>query len=94
MDHQKTMAADDARVVEDEVNIRELLCLHLRHEGYVCDDVGDGNAAGAHATERYDLLVLDRMLPGSTACRCRAVRNGERTPMCQSDAHRRRVRGE
>jgi DNA-binding response OmpR family regulator len=31
-------------VVEDEVNIRELVCLHLRHEGYVCDDVGDGNA--------------------------------------------------
>ena len=41
------MAATLTRVlvVEDEVNIRELVCLHLRHEGYVCDDVGDGKAA-------------------------------------------------
>jgi len=67
-------------VVEDEVNIRELVCLHLRHEGYVCDDVGDGKAALERTrTERYDLLVLDLMLPGLDGLSlCRAVRNGER----------------
>src|SRR6478672_11817550 len=66
-------------VVEDEVNIRELVCLHLRHEGYVCDDVGDGKAALARAqSERYDLLVLDLMLPGLDGLSlCRAVRNGQ-----------------
>jgi two-component system OmpR family response regulator/two-component system alkaline phosphatase synthesis response regulator PhoP len=66
-------------VVEDEVNIRELVCLHLRHEGYACDDVGDGNAALARTqAERYDLLVLDVMLPGLDGLSlCRAVRNGQ-----------------
>jgi DNA-binding response OmpR family regulator len=66
-------------VVEDEVNIRELVCLHLRHEGYVCDDVGDGKAGLALAqAERYDLLVLDLMLPGLDGLSvCRAVRNGQ-----------------
>lgn len=66
-------------VVEDEVNIRELVCLHLRHEGYLCDDVGDGREALARTqTERYDLLVLDVMLPGLDGLSlCRAVRNGQ-----------------
>jgi DNA-binding response OmpR family regulator len=66
-------------VVEDEANIRELVCLHLRHEGYVCDDVGDGKAALERTrTERYDLLVLDLMLPGLDGLSlCRAVRNGQ-----------------
>src|SRR5499427_4066504 len=65
-------------VVEDEVNIRELVCLHLRHEGYVCDAVGDGKAALERTqTERYDLLVLDVMLPGLDGLSlCRAIRNG------------------
>jgi two-component system OmpR family response regulator/two-component system alkaline phosphatase synthesis response regulator PhoP len=65
-------------VVEDEVNIRELVCLHLRHEGYACDAVGDGTAALERSqAERYDLLVLDVMLPGLDGLSlCRAVRNG------------------
>jgi len=74
------MAAPLTRVlvVEDEVNIRELVCLHLRHEGYVCEDVGDGNAALERTeAQRYDLLVLDLMLPGLDGLSlCRAVRNG------------------
>ena len=77
---EKTVTPPVTRVlvVEDEVNIRELVCLHLRHEGYVCDDVGDGKA-GLERTERerYDLLVLDLMLPGLDGLSlCRAVRNG------------------
>ena len=66
-------------VVEDEVNIRELVCLHLRHEGYLCDAVGDGKAALERTqAERYDLLVLDVMLPGLDGLSlCRAVRNGQ-----------------
>src|SRR5437867_5801151 len=66
-------------VVEDEPNIRELVCLHLRHEGYVCDDVGDGKLALERTqVERYDLLVLDVMLPGLDGLSlCRAVRNGQ-----------------
>ncbi len=47
-------AATRVLVVEDEVNIRELVCLHLRHEGYVCDDVGDGNAGARAGTRPSD----------------------------------------
>ena len=65
-------------VVEDEPHIRELVCLHLGLEGYHCDGVGDGPTAlqRAEAT-RFDLLVLDLMLPGLDGLAlCRAVRNG------------------
>jgi DNA-binding response OmpR family regulator len=65
-------------VVEDEPNICELVCLHLRHEGYTCEGVGDGQTGLRRAeSERYDLLVLDVMLPGLDGLSlCRAVRNG------------------
>ncbi len=52
-------------VVEDEPNIRELVCLHLGLEGYACDGVGDGrDALKRTEAERFDLLVLDVMIPG------------------------------
>jgi DNA-binding response OmpR family regulator len=74
------MATTPARVlvVEDEVNIRELVSLHMRHEGYACDGVGDGKTALARAeAQRYDLMVLDVMLPGLDGLSlCRAIRNG------------------
>jgi DNA-binding response OmpR family regulator len=65
-------------VVEDEPNIRELVCLHLRHEGYACEPAADGQAGLAKAqAEAYDLMVLDLMLPGLDGLSlCRAVRNG------------------
>jgi len=65
-------------VVEDEPNIRELVCLHLGHEGYRCEAVADGQAALARVQEQpFDLLVLDLMLPGLDGLSlCRAVRNG------------------
>jgi DNA-binding response OmpR family regulator len=67
-------------VVEDESNIRELVCLHLGHEGYDCESVADGQTALARAeTDRFDLLVLDVMIPGLDGLSlCRAVRNGQR----------------
>src|SRR5436190_2377537 len=65
-------------VVEDEPNIRELVCLHLGLEGYACDGVGDGREALKRTeAERFDLLVLDVMIPGIDGLSlCRAVRNG------------------
>ena len=65
-------------VVEDEPNIRELVCLHLRHEGYECEGLGDGAAALKRSgAEAFDLMVLDVMLPGLDGLSlCRAVRNG------------------
>src|SRR5215212_10438132 len=52
-------------VVEDEKNIRDLVCLHLGLEGYECVAVGDGKEAMLLASEKpFDLIVLDLMLPG------------------------------
>lgn len=76
---EKTVTASPrVLVVEDEPNIRELVCLHLGLEGYACEGVGDGKA-GLDRTEaeRFDLLVLDVMLPGLDGISlCRAVRKG------------------
>ena len=65
-------------VVEDEPNIRELVSLHLGLEGYACEGVADGQAALARTeVDRFDLLVLDVMLPGLDGVSlCRAVRRG------------------
>ena len=65
-------------VVEDEPNIRELVCLHLGLEGYACESAADGRAALQRTeAERFDLLVLDVMLPGLDGVSlCRAVRRG------------------
>ena len=65
-------------VVEDEPNIRDLVCLHLRHEGYACEAFADGQAAlVAVRAQAFDLMVLDLMLPGLDGLSlCRAVRNG------------------
>jgi len=65
-------------VVEDEPNIRELVCLHLGLEGYSCEGVGDGREALKRAeSDAFDLLVLDLMIPGIDGLSlCRAVRNG------------------
>jgi two-component system OmpR family response regulator/two-component system alkaline phosphatase synthesis response regulator PhoP len=71
-------AAPRVLVVEDEANLRELVCLHLGHEGYACEGLADGTTALARAeAERYDLMVLDVMVPGLDGLSlCRAVRNG------------------
>jgi len=72
-------AAPRVLVVEDEPHIRELVCLHLGHEGYSCEAVGDGkDALRLTESERFDLLVLDVMIPGMDGVAlCRAVRNGQ-----------------
>ena len=52
-------------VVEDEQNIRELVCLHLGLENYDCVQCGDGESALKLTRSRhFDLVILDVMLPG------------------------------
>jgi len=65
-------------IVEDEPPIRELVALHLGLEGYQCEGVGDGRTALTRVeAERFDLMVLDVMIPGIDGLAlCRAVRNG------------------
>src|SRR5207244_4268996 len=66
-------------VVDEEPHVRDLVCLHLAMEGYACDAVGDGRSALAKVeAERFDLLVLDLLVPGLDGLElCRTVRNGQ-----------------
>jgi two-component system OmpR family response regulator/two-component system alkaline phosphatase synthesis response regulator PhoP len=63
-------------VVEDETNIRELVALHLRLERAEPVEAADGNAALELARQRrFDLVILDLMLPGLDGVTvCRAIR--------------------
>jgi len=82
-----------ALVVEDEQNIRNLVCLHLGVEGFTCLEAADGPAALAVAdARRVDVVVLDLMLPGLDGLSvCRAIRrsalNG-RVPILMLTARR------
>ena len=63
-------------VVEDERNIRELVALHLRLEHAEPVEAADGNTALDLARQRrFDLVILDLMLPGLDGMTvCRAIR--------------------
>lgn len=52
-------------IVEDEADIQELLDAYLRDAGYDTALAGDGiEAAALFQRERFDLVLLDVMLPG------------------------------
>lgn len=52
-------------VVEDQQDIADLIAMHLRDLGHAVDCVEDGRKGWEAArTGRYDLVVLDVMLPG------------------------------
>ena len=63
-------------VVEDEAHIRELVALHLRLEHTIPVEAEDGHAALDLARQRrFDLVILDLMLPGLDGLTvCRAIR--------------------
>ena len=63
-------------VVEDDPHIRELVALHLGLEGLEAMLIGDGREAlDRLAATRFDLVVLDLMLPGVDGLTiCRAMR--------------------
>ncbi|MEO9326643.1 response regulator transcription factor [Gordonia aurantiaca] len=52
-------------VVDDEENIRELLSVSLRFQGYQVDTAADGpSAIDKCRTRKPDILILDVMMPG------------------------------
>lgn len=63
-------------VVEDETEIRQLIVLHLRREGFDVEEVQDGEVARqALATRPFDLVILDWMLPSMSGLElCRWLR--------------------
>ena len=80
-------------VIEDEARIRELVSLHLQLEGLAPTEATDGDTGLSLArSRRFDLIVLDLMLPGLDGVTiCRAIRresvNAE-TPILMLTARR------
>jgi DNA-binding response OmpR family regulator len=71
-------------VVEDDARVASFVARALSEEGHTVDVVGDGAAGAAQARRgRYELLVLDWMLPGMDGLSvCRALRGaGVETPI-------------
>ncbi len=51
-------------VADDDVNIRELVCLFLQNEGFETLEASDGKEAlNIYASTRVDLVILDIMMP-------------------------------
>ena len=67
-----------ALIVEDEASIREIVRFHLSLAGFETEEVADGHAALDRVrADRFDLVVLDVMLPGVDGVTlCRAMRSG------------------
>ena len=63
-------------IVEDEQKLREVMAVFLKTEGFEVDTAEDGETAlELFARSRYDLIVLDAMLPGMSGFDvCRKIR--------------------
>ena len=73
-----TFPSGRALIVEDEPSIREIVRLHLSLAGFETQEIADGHAALKRLrADRFDLVVLDVMLPGVDGITlCRALRAG------------------
>lgn len=68
-------------VVDDDARLRELLNRYLSEQGYAVRVVADAVDMNRYlARERYDLMILDLMLPGEDGLSiCRRLRGGGET---------------
>ncbi len=68
-------------VVDDDLRLRDLLQRYLTEQGYAVSTVSDAAAMDkAMARERFDLLVLDLMMPGEDGLSvCRRLRGTKTT---------------
>ena len=74
-------------LVDDEVELTEPLSRLLQRQGYSVDVAANGNDGGTMAAMgRYDLLILDWMLPGCSGLEiCQQVRSrGNATPVLKT----------
>lgn len=71
-------------VVDDDARLRDLLYRYLREQGYAVRAVAEATDMNRQlARERYDLMILDLMLPGEDGLSiCRRLRgSGEEMPI-------------
>jgi two-component system, OmpR family, response regulator len=68
--------ANRVLLVEDEPRIRDVVCQQLARVGYSCEATGDGHEGLQRLLkERFDVIVLDLMLPGIDGLTiCRTIR--------------------
>jgi phosphate regulon transcriptional regulator PhoB len=68
-------------VIDDEADLVELVLYNLKKEGFGVDSASDGETALSKIRKnKYDLLVLDLMLPGIQGTElCRILRNDPKT---------------
>lgn len=68
-------------VVDDEADLVELVSYNLKKEGFSVDSAYDGEIAlSAIKKNKYDLIILDLMLPGLQGMElCRILRNDPKT---------------
>ncbi len=68
-------------VVDDEADILELVSYNLNKEGFAVSSVADGQEALSKVRkEKFDLVILDLMLPGMPGMEiCRVLRNDPNT---------------
>ena len=79
----QTAPSPHVLVVEDDRETRDLVTRFLKQNGYRVTAVGDGRAMRkAMADGRFDLVVLDLMLPGEDGLTlCREVRSKSQLPI-------------
>ena len=78
------MGGERLLVVDDDENLRSMLCAALGHHGFVAEGAGDGMAGLAAVSDlKPDLVVLDVMMPGIDGFElCRRMRaGGDETPV-------------
>lgn len=70
-------------IVDDDPDIRQLLAGYLSGFGFAAKGVGNGDAMrAALATDAYDLVILDLMLPGENGLSlCRELRAAGNLPI-------------
>lgn len=70
-------------VVDDEPSIVELVQFNLEKEGFEVAQAYDGESAlDAFRSDRFDLVILDLMLPGMDGLEvCQAIRRGSQVPV-------------
>jgi len=88
MDGTVGMSKGRILVVDDQAEIREIVCGYVREDGFDADEAVDGaQALDLFRANRYDAVVLDVMMPridGWTVCR--EIRRASRVPICMLTA--------
>ncbi len=71
-----------AHIIEDDTEISSLLSAYLDGRGYECAVSQSAEMAQAHPPERYDILIVDIMLPGMDGLAfCQWVRQSSHVPI-------------